>query len=158
MTGKIPPIPDGYETVSPSLIVKGGVEALEFYQKAFGATVFFRLDMPDGRLGHAEFRIGKSRFMLADEFPEYGIKSPESYGGTGVTMHLYVEDVDAVTAKAVAAGAKMVRPASNEFYGDRVGKFVDPFGHMWMIATHVEEVSHEEMKRRCDALYGGEKK
>ncbi len=158
MAGKISPIPAGYESVSPSLIVKDGAAALAFYQKAFGATVFFRLDMPDGRLGHAEFHIGKSRFMLADEFPEYGIKSPESYGGTGVTMHMYVEDVDAFTAKAVAAGAKVVRPIANEFYGDRVGKFVDPFGHMWMVATHVEEVSHAEMKKRCDALYGDGKK
>ena len=146
-------IPDGYHSVTPYLIVKGAAAALDFYKKAFGAKELFRFPMPDGRIGHAEMKIGDSPIMLADEphdevHQQLGHKAPKSLGGTTVGVMLYVDDVDAVAKQAVAAGAKEVRPVTYQFYGDRSGTFLDPFGHVWTVATHKEDVSPEEMQRR----------
>jgi PhnB protein len=149
------PIPAGYHTVTPYLIVKGGAAALEFYTKAFGAQELFRMPGPDGVLAHAEMQIGDSRIMLADEFPNMGHRGPQSLGGTSVSLLLYVEDVDARFRQAIAAGAKELKPVENQFYGDRSGTLTDPFGHVWTIATHVEDVSPEEMDRRMKAKFGG---
>lgn len=148
-------IPDGYSSVTPYLCVKGAPEAIEFYKQAFGATELMRLAAPDGKIGHAEIKIGNSRIMLADEFPEMGFLSPQSLGGTPVTIHLYVEDVDSVARRAVDAGAKVLRPVEDQFYGDRAGQLEDPFGHVWWVSTHKEEVPLEEIQRRAAALYGG---
>ncbi len=151
MSSAVKPIPEGYHTATPYLIIKGAAAALEFYKNAFGATELLRMPKPDGRIGHAEIKIGDSIIMLADEFPEIGARSPESYGGSPVTIMLYVEDVDAVFNRAVAAGAKVERPVANQFYGDRTGGIIDPFGHKWYLATHVEDLSPEEMQRRAAA-------
>ncbi len=148
----VKPIPEGHHTVTPYLIVNGGVAALEFYKKAFGAKEMVRMPGPDGKLGHAEIMIGDSMVMLADESPQMKARGPLSYGGTPVGICLYVDDVDAVAKQAVAAGAKEVRPVQDQFYGDRSGTFTDPFGHQWTISTHKEDVSPEEMKRRMAAL------
>lgn len=148
-------IPQGMTSVTPHLICAGAAEAIDFYKQAFGATESMRLEQPDGRIGHAELRIGEAPLMLADEFPEMNVRSPQTLGGSPVTLHLYVEDVDAFARRAVAAGAKLVRPVADQFYGDRAGSLTDPFGHVWMVATHQEDVSPEEMKRRAAALYGG---
>jgi len=142
------PIPQGYHTVTPYLVVRGAARALDFYKKAFGASELFRMPDPAGKIGHAEIQIGDSRLMLADEFPEMGAKSPDTVGGSPVGMCLYVENVDALFAQALAAGAKEERPVKDQFYGDRAGTLRDPFGHQWTIATHVEDVSPEEMHRR----------
>jgi PhnB protein len=149
----VKPIPEGYHSVTPYLIVRGAAQALEFYKKAFGARELFRFPMPDGQIGHAEIRIGDSHIMLADEpqdtvHQQVGHKAPKSLGGTSVGIMLYVEDVDAVAKQAVAAGAKEVRAVVDQFYGDRSGTFQDPFGHIWTIGTHKEDVSPEEMQRR----------
>jgi PhnB protein len=149
----VKPIPDGYHSVTPYLIVRGAAQALEFYKKAFGARELFRFPMPDGQIGHAELKIGDSHIMLADEpmdavHQQMGHKAPKSLGGSSVSIMLYVEDVDAVAKQAVAAGAKEVRPVVDQFYGDRSGTFQDPFGHIWTIGTHKEDVSPEEMQRR----------
>jgi PhnB protein len=141
-------IPEGYHTVTPYLIVREAAAALAFYGKAFGAKELFRLPMPNGRIGHAELQIGDSRVMLADEFPEHEVKGPEALGGTPVGLALYVEDCDAMFHQAVSAGARVERPLTNQFYGDRSGTVIDPFGHKWTIASHVEDVSPEEMQRR----------
>ena len=151
MSGKVKPIPEGYHTATPYLIIKGAAAALEFYKNAFGAIELCRMPNPDGRVGHAEIKVGDSIIMLADEHPEIGARSPETYGGTPVSLMLYVEDVDAVFNRAVAAGAKVERPVTNQFYGDRTGGIIDPFGHKWYLATHVEDVSTEEMLRRAKA-------
>jgi PhnB protein len=155
MTSKAKPIPDGYQRITPYLCVRDARRAIDFYKQAFGATESMRLEQPDGRIGHAELRIGEAPLMLADEFPEMNVRSPQALGGSPVTLHLYVEDVDAFARRAVAAGAKLVRPLADQFYGDRAGSLTDPFGHVWMVATHQEDVSPEEMKRRAAALYGG---
>jgi PhnB protein len=147
-------IPDAYAGGVPSLCVDKGYEALELYTKVFGAEVTLRFDQPDGRLGHAELKIGRALFSLSDEFPEYGTISPKTLGGTPVKMHIYMEDVDAVVERALAAGMTLVRPVSNEFYGDRVGQLTDPYGHVWSIATHIEDVTAEEMYRRAAKLFG----
>jgi PhnB protein len=147
------PVPAGQHTVAPYLAVQNGVEALEFYQQAFGATEVYRLIMPDGRLGHAEIRLGDSLIMLADEFPEYGVKAPPTLGGSPVSIHLYVADVDVFVAQAVAAGAKEVKPVMDQFYGDRSGQLEDPFGHLWWVATHIEDVSPEDMQKHVDAQF-----
>jgi PhnB protein len=146
----VKPIPDGYYTVTPYLYIKGAANALEFYKKAFGATEMFRMDW-GGKLGHAEIQIGNSRIMMADEFPEMGVRGPQSLGGTAVGLCLYVEDADALFDRAVAAGATVVRPLKDQFYGDRSGTVTDPFGHVWTIATHKEDVSPEEMCARSKA-------
>jgi len=146
-------IPDGYHTATPYLIVNGAAQALEFYKKAFGATEMMRFPGPGGKIMHAEIKIGDSPIMLADEAPEMGARSPKTVGGTPVSLLLYVEDVDAWASKAVAAGAKVQRPVQDQFYGDRTGTFEDPFGHVWSIATHKEDVSLEEMKKRAASAF-----
>lgn len=158
MNPKVKPIPDGRAHATPYLCCKGAARAIEFYKKAFGAVEVSRIGMPDGRVGHAEIKIGAADIMLADEFPEMGVLSPQTLGGSPVFIHLYFEVVDAVARQAVAAGAKLLRKLEDQFYGDRSGKLEDPFGHVWGIATHIEDVSHEEMQLRSAALYGGPKR
>jgi PhnB protein len=148
----VQPIPEGYHTATPYLIVKGAGRAIEFYKQAFGASEVMRMDGPNGRVGHAEIRIGDSPIMLADEYPEMGIRSPQSLGGSGMSLLLYVEDVDARFKKAIATGAKELKPIQDQFYGDRSGTLEDPFGHVWTIATHKEDVSPDEMKKRSEAF------
>ena len=150
-------IPAGHRTVTPYLASKNAAKALEFYKEAFGATEIYKLMMPDGRLGHAEIRLGDSVIMLSDEFPEYGGKAPETLGGSPVSIHLYVEDVDALFKRALAAGAKECKPVMDQFYGDRSGQLEDPFGHLWWVATHIEDVAPEEMEKRVRAMFGGKK-
>jgi PhnB protein len=144
-------IPDGYHTVTPYLIVKDAARAIEFYKKAFGASELMRLVMPGGKVGHAEIKIGNSPIMLADEFPEMDIRGPQALGGTPVGILLYLDDVDARFSQAIAAGATVDRPVKDQFYGDRSGTLVDPFGHKWTIATHKEDVAPEEMNKRFEA-------
>lgn len=149
----IDPIPVGYHSVTPYLVVDGAAQAIEFYRRAFGAVELLRLEAPGGKLGHAEVRIGDSPVMLADEAPDQGAVGPKTLGGCGVSIMLYVEDADAVFARAVEAGAEVVRPLQDQFYGDRSGTLRDPFGHVWTVGSHVEDVSTEEVRRRMDALY-----
>ena len=149
------PIPDGYHCVTPYLIVSGAAAALDWYARALGAEVTVRMDGPGGKLMHAEFRLGDSMLMLADEFPEMVARSPASLGGTPVGFCLYVPECDAVFARAVAAGARVERPLQDQFYGDRSGTVIDPYGHKWTIATHVEDVSPQEMERRMAAMGKG---
>ena len=148
-------IPEGYTSAIPYLICRGAAKAIEFYQKAFGATVVLRMDGPGGVVGHAEMRIGQALFMLADEFPQMGAVSPQTTGGSPVSVYVYVPDVDAFAKRAEAAGAKITRPVTTQFYGDRSFGLEDPFGHKWGFATHVEDVSEEETRRRAAAKYGG---
>jgi PhnB protein len=143
------PVPEGYTVVSPYLAIKGAADAMEFYKDVFGATELVRMPQPDGKIGHAELRFGDSVVMLADEFPDMGHQSPKSLGGTPVTFNVYVDDADAVVDRAVAAGATIVQPIENRFYGDRSAQIVDPWGHQWNVATHIEDVSPEEMQRRA---------
>jgi len=154
MPSKVKPIPEGHHTVAPYPAIKNAVSALEFYKKAFGAKETYRLILPDGRLGHAEIRLGDSLVMLADEFPEFGGKAPESLGGSPVSIHLYVEDVDVFVKRAVAEGARLLKPVADQFYGDRSGQLEDPYGHLWWVATHKEDVAPEEMQKRVRALFG----
>jgi PhnB protein len=140
--------PDQYHSVTPYLVIKGAAAAIDYYKKAFGATERGRMEAPGGRIGHAELQIGDSTVMLADEFPEMGHRGPRSLGGTAVSLVLYVENVDEVFKRAAEAGARTIKPIENQFYGDRMGTLEDPFGHQWSIATHFEDVSMEEMKRR----------
>jgi PhnB protein len=146
------PIPDGFHSLTPYLILTGAARAIEFYQGVFGATEIARFDDPSGRVGHAELRIGDSVLMLSDEYGEMGYQSPQTVGAASSLTHVYVADVDACFARATAAGATVMKPVKDEFYGDRTGSFRDPFGHLWTVATHVEDVSREEMKRRMDEL------
>jgi len=155
MTSKVKPIPEGYHSVTPYLIIKDAASAIEFYKKAFGATELMRMADPSGKIGHAEIKIGDSPIMLADEVLGMGYRSPQSLGGSPVSILLYVEDVDALFDQAVAAGAKVERPVKDQFYGDRSGGVTDPFGHVWYIATHKEDVSPEEMKKRAAAAGRG---
>ncbi len=148
----VKPIPEGYHSVTPYLIVKGAADAIEFYKKAFAATEVMRFEGPGGALGHAEIRIGDSPVMLADEYPDMGFRSPQSLGGAGVSLMVYVEQVDAVFQRAIAAGGKELRPVQNQFYGDRSGTLQDPFGHVWTISTHVEDIPLGEMHRRSQEL------
>jgi PhnB protein len=143
------PIPAGHPAVSPYLIVDGAARALAFYRKAFGAKELMRHAGPDGRIGHAEIRIGDSIVMLADEHPEVGARSPRAFGGAAVRLHVYVTDVDAIARQAIAAGATVVRPVQDQFYGDRNGTLEDPFGHEWHLSTHIEDVSPAELRRRA---------
>lgn len=145
------PIPEGYRTVTPYLIVGGAAKAIDFYQRAFGAKERMRHEMPGGAIGHAEIEIGDSVLMLADEFPQMGATGPLTIGGTPVGICLYVENVDTVFQQAISAGAKEERPLQNQFYGDRSGTLIDPFGHKWTIATHIEDVTPEEMQKRMAA-------
>ena len=144
-------IPEGYHTATPYLIIKGAADAIEFYKKAFGATELMRMPAPDGKIGHAEIKIGNSPIMLADEFPEMGYKSPTTLGGSPVSIMIYVEDVDAVFSQAIATGGKEQRPVKDQFYGDRMGTLEDPFGHVWHVSTHKEDISMEEMEKRAQA-------
>jgi PhnB protein len=144
----VKPIPDGHHTATPYMIVSGGAAALDYYKKAFGAEELMRMGGPGGKVMHAEFQIGDSRIMIADEFPEMGAKSPKTLGGSPMSLCLYVNDCDTVFDRAIAAGGTVVRPLMNQFYGDRSGTLTDPFGHQWTVSTHVEDVSPEEMDRR----------
>jgi PhnB protein len=150
----VKPIPDGYPQVTPYLCVDGAAEAIEFYTEVFGAKERMRIGGPDGRIGHAELSLGDSIIMLADEHADIGFLSPRRLGGSAVTLSVYVEDVQATFDRAVQAGAKVLRPVEDQFYGDRSGQFEDPFGHRWSVATHVEDVSPEEMERRAQQ-HGG---
>lgn len=147
--------PDGYHTLTPYLIVRGGVRALAFYAKALGARELYRLDMGGGKIGHAEMVLGDSPFMLADEFPEMGFRSPQALGGTPVSLLVYVANCDQAIERALGAGATLMRPAQDHFYGDRAGTVVDPFGHVWTLATHIEDVAPDEIARRAAQLHGG---
>lgn len=149
-------IPDGYHSVVPYLTVHDAAAALEFYKTALGAVERMRMAMPGGKVGHAEITIGNSTIMVSDEFPEMGVRSPRSIGGTASSVMIYVEKVDDVARKALAAGAREVRPVKDQFYGDRSGTFEDPFGHRWIISTHIEDVSPEEMQRRAAAAMSGQ--
>lgn len=151
----VKPVPDGYHTVTPYLIVRGAAGAIDFFKRAFGAAELFRMDA-GGRIMHAEIQVGDSRVMLADEMPEMGALAPQTAGGTPVGLLLYLPDVDAVFARAVAAGARPERPVKDQFYGDRAGTVIDPYGHKWTIATHVEDVSPEEIDRRFSAMAKGQ--
>ncbi len=153
MVKKIKPIPDGYHTLSAYLTVRGASAALEFYKKAFEATELCRLNMPDGKIAHGEFKIGDSIFMISDENPDWDIASPEKLGGSPVALHLYVADADSTFSDAIKAGAKETMPLANQFWGDRMGKVVDPFGHHWLIATHVEDVDPSEFQSRMGACF-----
>ena len=146
-------IPDGYHSVTPYLICDRAADAIEYYKKAFGATELFRMDH-EGKVGHAELKIGDSPIMLADEYPQMGYRSPKALGGTPVSIMIYVEDVDSVYQQAIDAGATEVKPLQDQFYGDRSGTLTDPFGHVWTIATHKEDVTMEEMNRRMAAVHG----
>jgi PhnB protein len=148
---KVRPVPLGYHTVAPHLCVDGAARALDFYRKALGAQELICMKIPGGKIGHAEMQIGDSRIMLSDEFPDFGNLSPKTLGGTPVTIHLYVKDVDALASQAVAAGAKVMIPVADQFYGDRSGRIQDPFGHVWIISTHIEDVTPEEVERRTEA-------
>ena len=152
MTATVKAIPEGYEGATPYLIIKGATDALEFYKKAFGATEIMRMPAPGGTIGHAEIKIGKAIIMLADEFPDMNCKSPQAYGGSPVSIMIYVPDVDRFVKRAVDAGATVVRPLENKFYGDRAASLEDPFGHQWHFATHVEDVPPDEMEKRAKAV------
>ena len=155
MATKKQAIPEGYSTLTPYLNIKGAVEAIEFYKKAFGAKEITRMTMPDGSIAHAEIEIGDSKIMLAEENLQWGNLSPLALGGSPVTLCLYVEDVDAVFAQALKEGAKVIvgMEVKDQFYGDRAGSLTDPFGHKWSIMTHIEDVSTEEMQKRMDAMF-----
>ena len=158
MASKVKAIPDGYHSVTPYLSIKGASEALAFYKRAFGATLIYKLEMPDGRLGHAEIQIGDSRIMLSDEMPEMPdviTRSPKTLGGSTAGFAIYLEDVDARFQQAIDAGGIVKRPVTTQFYGDRSGTLQDPFGHCWTLSTHVEDVSSEEMERRAAAFAAG---
>jgi PhnB protein len=145
----VKPVPDGYRTVTPYLVLNNAAAAIDFYKRAFGAKEIVRMDGPQGKIGHAEIKIGDSMVMLSDEMPGSGQRSPQSLGGTAVAIFLYVKDVDSVFSQAVSAGAKVEMPLDDMFWGDRYGKLTDPFGHSWSLATHKEDVAPEEMGRRA---------
>lgn len=150
----VKPIPNGYHSVTPYLIIKGAGDAIDYYKKAFGATELFRM-AHEGKVGHAEIKIGDSPIMLADEHPDMGCVGPKTLGGTPVSIMIYVEDVDTVFNQAVAAGGVQNKPLQDQFYGDRSGTLTDPFGHVWTVATHKEDVTPEEMDKRVAAAHGG---
>ncbi|MBK5962681.1 glyoxalase [Thiocystis minor] len=149
------PIPDGYHSITPYLSIQGAAAAIDFYQRALGATESFRLAAPDGTIVHAEIRIGDSVVMLADSCASSPFRSPAALSGSSVGLHFYIEDVDTLFARALAAGATAVEPLKDQFYGDRTGTLMDPFGHLWFLATHVEDVAPEEIDRRAAALFAG---
>jgi PhnB protein len=149
----VKPIPDGYEGITPYLICRNADAAIDFYKRAFGAEVLFRMGEP-GKVGHCELKIGDRIFMLADEFPPHA-QSPETIGGSPVSLYIYVDDVDSFTQKAIEEGLEVIKPVSDQFYGDRSGHFKDPFGHLWGFATHVEDLTPEEMDERARSAHGG---
>lgn len=151
----VDPIPDRYPQVMPYLHVDGAADAIKFYEDVFGAAERMRMPDPNGKIGHAELQLGDGVIMLADEYPDMGIRGPAAYGGSPVTISVYVEDVDEVFQKAIDAGAKTIQELTNQFYGDRSGQFEDPWGHRWSVAQHVEDVSPEEMQRRAAEAMGG---
>jgi len=151
-TPQVKPIPEGMHSVTPHLVCAGAAEAIEFYKKAFNAIEMGRMPGPQGKLIHAMIRIGDSALMLVDEFPDWGSFGPKSLKGSSVTIHLQVEDVDALVKQAVAAGAKVTMPVDDMFWGDRYGKLEDPFGHSWSVATHMRDVSPEEMQQAAQKL------
>ncbi len=152
MKKKLKPIPKGYHSVTPYLSIKGATDAIAFYKKAFAAKEIMRIPAPGGTVGHAEIQVGDSRIMLADEYPDLNFRGPRSFGGTSVHIHLYVQDVDRVVKKAIAAGAKVLRPVTDQFYGDRSGSLEDPFGHVWHVATHVQDIPMRQLKKRAATL------
>lgn len=156
MSKNVRPIPEGYHSVTPYLVLRGAAEAIEFYKKAFGATEVFRMPAPNGALAHAEIRIGDSQIMMCEENPEMGAQSPQALGGSPTNLFLYVEDVDRAYQRAVDAGATAAMPPQDMFWGDRYGKLVDPYGHEWSMATHVEDVSPEQMAERAQAAFAEE--
>ena len=153
MTASVKPVPEGFHTATPSLVVSDAAKAIEFYKKAFGAEERMQMPGPGGKIIHAEIKIGPSTVMLSDEYPEHGIKGPRTLGGTSFAIHLHVADVDQAFEKAVAAGAVVVRPLKDQFYGERSGTVRDPYGHEWLLGGHLETVSAEEMQRRYTALF-----
>ena len=153
MKSKVNPIPEGYHSVTPYLIVHNGAKAIEFYKQAFGAVELFRMPAPNNKVGHAELQIGDSRIMLADESPEMNALSPKSVGGTPVSLMVYVEDVDTVFKRTIAAGAKQLQALEDKYYGDRAGSVTDPFGHQWHLATHQEDLTPEEIQQRSLAAH-----
>lgn len=157
MPKSVSSIPKGSPQASPYLVVRKGAEAIEFYQKAFGAKEVMRIDDPSGRVGFAELAIGTARIMVSDEYPEMNAQGPEFYGGSPVMIHL-VDDADEMARRAVQAGAKMVRPVEDQFSGDRTGKLTDPFGHTWFVSTHVEALPNAELKRRAAEMYADSKR
>jgi len=151
----VKPIPEAYHTVTPYLIIEGAAAAIEFYKQAFGAKELFRFPAPEGKIGHAEIKIGDSPIMLADAYPDMGYNGPKSLGGSPVSLMIYVENVDTVFNQAVQAGATVKEAVSDKFYGDRIGSLIDPFGHVWHVSTHKEDVSLEEMEKRAKAASAG---
>lgn len=149
MSNKVAPIPEGYNSITPYMFVNDGTKAIDYYKQAFDAEEVMCMKDPDGKVAHAELKVGDSKIMLADEYPEMGARGPEAYGGSPIALHLYVKDVDAVAKKAVDAGGTLTKPVENAFYGDRNGAVRDPFGHTWYISTHIEDVSEEEMRKRA---------
>jgi PhnB protein len=148
------PIPEGYHSITPYLVISGAAKAIDWYKQAFGAQQTLRMEDPTtGKIGHAELKIGDSYIMLADEYPDMGYRSPKTLGGAGISLLLYVKDVDGTVKQAVDAGAKLERPLQDQFYGDRTGTIQDPFGHVWTIATHIEDVSPEEMLERSKKAF-----
>lgn len=153
MTSNVKAIPEGYHSITPFLVVKNCTDAIEFYKKAFDAEERYRMNMPDGKVGHAELKIGDSVLMLADEFPEMKFLSPKSIGGSPVSMYVYVQDVDAMFNNAVTAGGIVLDGVKDQFWGDRHGRLEDPYGHLWSIATHKKDLSPDEMKRAAEAAF-----
>ncbi|WP_406864639.1 VOC family protein [Streptomyces sp. HUAS MG47] len=151
----VQPVPAEYPRITPYLCIDGAAAAIDFYVSVLGAEEKTRMPAPGGKIGHAEIALGNSIVMLADEYPDMDFRSPKAIGGTPLMLHAYVEDVDAVFAKALAQGARELRPVRDEFYGDRVGQFEDPFGHRWSVASHIEDVSEEEMRKRAAEVMGG---
>lgn len=150
---KVSAMPKGYNNITPYLILGNAAKAIDFYKKIFGAKEVMRLEQPDGRVGHAELKIGDTKIMLADEYPEMDARGPQAYGGSPIHIHLYVKNVDDTIDRAVAQGAKVARPVANMFYGDRSGTIIDPYGHKWYVSTHVENVSNAELKKRAAAMF-----
>jgi PhnB protein len=155
MAGKVTAVPKGYHNVTPYLVVRDAAKAIDFYKEAFGAEELLRMPAPGGKIGHAELKMGDAHVMLSDEWPETGAVAPKKGERPPVSILLYVDDVDATFEKAVKAGAKAIRPVENQFYGDRSGQIEDPAGHVWAVATHVEDVTPEELGRRAKEMFGG---
>jgi len=153
MTASVRPVPEGFHTATPTLVVRDAAQAIEYYKKVFGAEEVMRMPSPDGKISHAELKIGDSIIFLSDEFPNMGGKSPQTLGGFTGSIYLYVPDVDDVFERAVAAGGKAAMPVTNMFWGDRHGNFIDPYGHSWGVSTRTEDLSQEEMGKRAQAYY-----